>query len=150
SMKQVQEIVARAQRELEGQRVDAAIATLKQAYPVSKWQFMVNSQIDAQIGSILYMTKKFDASEPYLKRAYKKNWVAQAMLGALYYKRKKYEEMNKVFEQATIANKKESLLWNLYAYCVWKSGDRNRAIEILNRALAALPNDQKTQSNLTA
>ncbi|MBA2661850.1 MAG: tetratricopeptide repeat protein [Bradymonadaceae bacterium] len=149
-LKLVQAAVAQAQTELSKQRVSQAIAVLKQAYPLGKWQFFIASQIDAQIGSILYMTQKFDESEPYLKRSFKKNWVSRAMLAALYYKRKKYTEMEKVFDEAVKANKKESLLWNMYAYCMWKAGDRDKAIAVLNRALEAMPEDAKSQTNLNA
>jgi tetratricopeptide (TPR) repeat protein len=150
SMKQVQTIVTRAQAELQSQNIDRGIEVLKSAYPIGKWQFMVTPQIDSQIGSVLYMTQRFDESEAYLKRSFKKNWVSRAMLATLYYKRKKYDEMTKVFEEAVLANKKESLLWNVYAYCTWKSGDKDKAITILNRALKPLPEDEKTKNNLKA
>ncbi len=149
-LNKVQTTVGLAQAELQAQRVERAIALLKQCYPLGKWQFLIKSQIDAQIGSILYMTQKFDQSEPYLKTSFKKNWVARAMLGALYYKRKNYVEMEAVFEEAAKANKKEALLWNIYAYCMWKSGQTDKAIAVLNRATEAVPTDAKTKSNLTA
>ncbi len=150
TLNEVQKTVGLAQAELEGQKTERAIALLKQCYPLGKWQFLIKSQIDAQIGSILYMTQKFDQSEPYLKTSFKKNWVARAMLGALYFKRKNYTEMESVFDEAAKANKKESLMWNIYAYCMWKSGQTDKAISVLNRALEAVPGDAKSKTNLTA
>lgn len=150
TMRQVQEIVTVAQQEFQGQNIDRGIETLKKAYPLGKWQFLVTSQVDSQIGSILYMAQRFDESEPFLKRSFKKNWVARAMLGTLYYKRKKYDLMEQAFEEAVLANKKESLLWNIYAYCIWKSGDRDKAIAILNRAVKALDGEERTEKNLKA
>jgi tetratricopeptide (TPR) repeat protein len=150
TMKQVQAVVTQAQVQFQGQHIDRGIEVLKAAYPLGKWQFLITSQLDGQIGSVLYMAQRFDESEPYLKRSFKKNWVSRAMLGALYYKRKKYDEMEKVFEEAVLANKKESLLWNLYAYCMWKSGNRDKAIIVLNQALKAMPDDEKSKNNLKA
>lgn len=151
-LNKVQIIVGQAQAELQQnpQNTARAIALLKQCYPLGKWQILIKSQIDAQIGSILYMTQKFDQSEPYLKTSFKKNWVARAMLGALYFKRKNYAEMEAVFEEAAKANKKEALLWNIYAYCMWKSGQTDKAITVLNRAVEAVPTDTKSKTNLNA
>ncbi|MFU8806304.1 MAG: tetratricopeptide repeat protein [Bradymonadaceae bacterium] len=150
TLKMVQTTVAGAQAEFQAQNIDRGVDILKAAYPLGKWQFFITSQIDGQIGSVLYMTQRFDEAEPYLKRSFKKNWVSRAMLGALYYKRKKYDEMEEVFNEAVAANKKEALLWNLYAYCMWKSGKRDKAIAVLNRAVEAVPKDEKTKANLKA
>lgn len=150
TMKQVEAIVTRAQQDLQGQNIDRGIEVLKEAYPLGKWQLFVTGQVDAQIGTVLYMSQRFNEAEPFLKRAFKKNWVAQAMLGTLYYKQKKYDKMEAAFKEAVIANKKESLLWNLYAYCMWKSGQRDKAIEVLNQAIEKIGEEKRTQKNLTA
>lgn len=150
SMNAVQEIVSRAQTDIQSQNIDRAVDILKTAYPLGKWQFFIRAQVDGQIGSILYMSQKFGEAEPYLKRSFKKNWVARAMLGALYYKKKKYDEMEVVFEEAVLASKKESLLWNLYAYCLWKSGQKEKSIKVLNRAVDKLDGDDRTEKNLKA
>ena len=150
SMKAVQDVVARAQADIQTQNIDRAVEVLKEAYPIGKWQFFVTSQVDGQIGSLLYMSQKFNDAEPFLKRSFKKNWVARAMLATLYYKKKKYDEMEKVFSEAVLANKKESLLWNLYAYCLWKSGNRDKAITVLNQAVEKLDGDDRTEKNLKA
>lgn len=150
SMKQVEGIMNSAQEEMKNQRIERGVEIMKSAYPIGKWQFLVSSQIDGQIGYILYMSKKFDDAEPYLRRAFKKNWVPRAMLGTLLYKRKKYDEMKEVFEDAVQHNKKEALLWNIYAYCLWKTNERDEAIKVLNRALEHIKADDKTSSNLKA
>lgn len=150
TMKQVQGIIEKAQAQLQQQQIDPAIQTFKEAYPYARWQFLLRSQIDGQIGSILYMAQRFDEAEPYLKNAFKKSWVAQGMLGALYYKRKDFDRMTAAFEEGVKANKKESLLWNLYAYCLWKAKRRDEAIAVLNRAKETLGDDEKTERNLKA
>jgi hypothetical protein len=47
-------------------------------------------------------------------------------------------------------NRKESLLWNLYAWCLWKRGDGEEAMRVLNRGREVLKNDEKIESNLEA
>lgn len=150
TMRQVEAAMLAAQEEMKNQRIDKGLEIMKAAYPLSKWQFFVSSQIDAQVGYVLYMSKKFDESEPYLRRAFKKNWVPRAMLATLLYKRKKYDEMKSVFEETVQHNKKQALLWNIYAYCLWKTNSRDEAIKVLNRGLEQIPNDDKTSANLKA
>ncbi len=150
AMKDLEAYFLKAQEELKGQHIDRAVSILKEAYPLGKKQFLVSAQIDGQIGTILYMSRRFDESEAYLKRSFSRNWVPRAMLGALYYKRKKIDEMRPVFEEAVKHSKKQALLWNLYAYCLWKSNDREGAISVLNRAVVEMPADEKTKSNLKA
>lgn len=150
TMRQVESAMLAAQEEMRNQRIDKGLEIMKAAYPLSKWQFFVSSQIDAQVGYVLYMSKKFDEAEPYLRRAFKKNWVPRAMLGTLLYKRKKYDEMKTVFEETVQHNKKQALLWNIYAYCLWKTNNRDEAIKVLNRGLEQIPNDDKTSANLKA
>ena len=129
TMKQAEEIMTRAQAILQGAQggtmsrspkqveklIGKAIGVLKEGYPLDTWQFWIKAQIDGQIGQLLYMAKKYDQSEKYLKNALKRHWIAKAMLGALYYKKKNHDAMREVFDEAVGANKKEALLWNLYA-----------------------------------
>ncbi len=149
-MKQVEAIVLAAQPELQNRNVERAVDIMKTAYPLAKWQFLLHAQIDGQIGTLLFAAQKFDDAEPFLLRSFKRNWVPRAMLATLYYKRKRHDEMKQVFEEAVEANKKQALLWNVYAYCLWKQNKRSEAIEVLNRAIAHVPDDEKTTRNLKA
>lgn len=165
TMKQAEAIMNRAQEVLQNTSkgggmsrspkqvqkvINQAIGILKEGYPLDKWQFWIKPQIDGQIGQLLYMGKKYDQAEKYLKNSMKRHWIARAMLGALYYKRRDTESMKETFEEAVEANKKESMLWNLYAYCLWKTGKSDEAIEVLNRALEHMEKDEKTRKNLRA
>ena len=150
SFKEMRSYVDKAQEQLQAQNIDQAVDILKNAYPLGKWQFLVKSQVDGQIGTILFTAQRFDDAEPYLKRAFSKNWVAKAMLGVYYYKNQKYDKMREAFEEGVTANKDKPLLWNIYAYCLWKSRNRSDAIDVLNRALEKNENDEKTKQNLNA
>jgi tetratricopeptide (TPR) repeat protein len=150
SMRQVQAVAEQAQQQLQSRNIDRAVEIFKTAYPIGKWQFFVRGQIDAQIGTLMYVAQRYDEAEPYLQNAFTKNWTARAMLGVLYYKRRSFDEMEEVFEGAVQTNKKEALLWNLYAYCLWKSKQRDKAIDVLNRAVDALDGNDQTERNLKA
>ncbi|MEZ4461985.1 MAG: hypothetical protein R3E66_20150 [bacterium] len=104
-MRDLESYFTRAQEELKAQHIDRAVDILKEAYPLGKKQFLVAPQVDGQIGTILFMSRRFDESEPYLKRSFNRNWIPRAMLGVLYYKRKKNEDMKAVFEDAVKHNR---------------------------------------------
>ncbi len=157
-MKEAQDVLATAQasgkpmtsmRQAE-QHMNKAIAILKKGYEHEKWQFFIKAQLDGQIGQLLYMSKKYDSAENYLKNAMKQHWMAHAMLGTLYYKRKDYSSMVDAFEVAVEGSPKEALLWNVYAYCLWKSSQKDKAISVLERALEHVSSDERTRDNLKA
>lgn len=131
--------------------IDEAIEKLKEGYKLAPWQFFVRSQIDAHIGILLYRDKQ-DLNEAikYLERAFQRHWVALAMLAVAYMKKHKPEKMEETFELAVRLNKKEDLLWNLYAYCLNKIKKRDKAIEVLSRARKILPENQRLIDNLVA
>jgi tetratricopeptide (TPR) repeat protein len=140
-----------AQRpEQRNQIVDEAIRRLKVGYAYGKWQFMVHSQIDAQIGIVLYqMRNDINAALPYLEKSFQRNWIAQAMLAVVYMKKHNPDKMKNTFELAIRFNKKQPLLWGVFAYCLNKIKDTDGAIDVLNRGLAENKNNAALQENLT-
>ena len=130
-------------------QVDRVISILKEGYAISRWQFLIEAQINSQIGVILYSVRDFDDAEGYLRNSFFKNWLAQAMLATIYFRRRKYDTMQETFENAVKANEKESLLWAVYAWCLWKNNDRDGAIKVLNRATEVVT-DPRIEANLLA
>lgn len=131
--------------------VDETIKKLQLTYRYTKWQFMIKSQLNAQLGIILYSVKQdTSAAMPYLEKSFKRNWIAQAMLAIILMKKHKPERMEDVFELAVRVNKKQDLLWNLYAYCLQKIKKRDKAIEVLGRARKILPSNNHLIENLIA
>ncbi len=165
TLKQVEAVMSRAQVEMtraqeslmrlgkpptEKQLKDAimgSVKIIKEGYKYKRWQFLVESQINAQVGTLLYAVKEFDGAEPYLRNAFLRNWMAQAMLAVTHFRKKKYDEMKATFEAAVKANKKEALLWSIYAWCLWKNSDREGAIAVLNRAKEHCK-DERVEENL--
>ena len=57
--------------------------------------------------------------------------------------------MDSTFESASKRAGKQGLLWGLWAYLHWKSGNADKAIEILNRGKKELGDkDEKLNTNL--
>ncbi len=131
-------------------RIDDAVTVLREMDKWRAWQPWIGSNVDGQIGMLYYLDKRFGEARPYLEKSFRRNWVARAMLGVSQYKKKEYDAMRQTFEAAVKASKKESLLWNIYAWCELKLGERDRAIAILNRAVEFVESDQRTKNNLTA
>lgn len=131
------------EKDIRAGRADAAIEKMKYGYKYAKWQFLVRQQIDSQIGIILYANKRFDEAVPYLKKALKSNWMAMSMLAAYYYRQKDYSNMLAVMEKSSKANKKDSFTQALYAYFLSETGDVDKAIEVLSKAIKKLPEDER-------
>lgn len=118
---------------LKGQ-TDKAIRRLKEIQDrYGRWQFFLSSTLDGQIGSIYYLKGQFQTAKPYLKRAFVRHWVAKAMLALIYYRERKMDKVNEIFESTTRYVKKAGLLWSLWAYCLWRNGDVEKAINVLVR-----------------
>ena len=131
-------------------KVAKAVKTLEQGLQYDRWQIMVASQVHGQIGILHYMMKDYAAAEPHLAQASSRDPMAQAMRGALHYQRKEWGPMTECFEKAVKAGKKEGLVWAVYAWCLQQTKERDKAIGVLGRAVAANPNDEKLKSALTA
>jgi len=149
--KQLEAVMATAQKEMMARKPDKAVAALEQAFSLARWQFGVASSLHANIGVLLYVQKKFDEAEPHLRKGAAtmiKLWLAQAMLGAILYRRKEYPEMEKVFEAAMRGNKGETLLYGVYAWCENQRGEKKKAIDILQKGVAQNPSDEKLKTLL--
>jgi len=148
TMKKVTAALETAGKDLQGQRFEKAVRELKDALKYGKWQIYVEGQLNAQIGMIYYMKRDFSNAFPYLEKAFFKNWAAMGMLGICYMKRQKKGKMVETFDKALQWTTKESLFWNLYAYCLVECGDTGKAKEILEKGLKKMPGDPHIKENL--
>ena len=132
-------------------RIDDAVAVLQAGIDRWKpWQLFVEGQVCGQIGMLHYLDQRFDLAQPQLEKSSPRNWISKAMLGAIYFRRKRPNEMKEAFESAIRFSPKESLLWNAYAWCLYKRQMRDEAISVLNRAVEKLGAEERTARNLTA
>jgi tetratricopeptide (TPR) repeat protein len=146
--KMLEALVKQAHEVARGGKLDAAVQLLRSGFPLGRWQFLVDSQLNGQIGQLLYLQKKYDEAEPHLAKAWIKDWPARAMLGAQLFRRKQWKEMGEVFEAAVRSNKGEAMLYAVYAWCEDRRDERKKAIEILQRGVAEVKGDDKLKTLL--
>ena len=144
---ELEKIFTRAGDLLKKQQFDKAIEVMKEGYRFSSRQFLVKGSIDGQIGVVQYLRKKNEEAEPLLAAASMQHYIAKAMLGILQWKRGEKKKARETFNLALKTGKKESLLYAVYAYVLVEMGDRNKAIEILNRGLGICKGDERLISN---
>jgi tetratricopeptide (TPR) repeat protein len=155
----VQALSQNAQKELSGQpanvreqkaKVDRSIKILEEGLRYEKWQFMIASEIHAQIGMIKYMVKDLEGAEPHLARANARNYMARALQAALFFQKKDYPRMRASFEEAVKTGKKDPLVWAAYAWCLVQLKEKDDALKVMARAVQTNPTDEKLKSSLTA
>lgn len=149
-LKKINAIMEAAGRDIQGQRIEKAVRTLQEALRFGKWQFSVTGQVHSQIGMIYYMKRDFSNAFPHLQKSFAKNWIAMGMLAVSYMKRNRKDMMIRTFEKAVQWSPKETLLWNLYAYCLNECGDTEKAVKVLERGLKKIPGEERIRSNLEA
>jgi len=146
--KQVEAIVERATHDLQQGRVDNAIRILEGAFAYQRWQFLVAAQLNAQIGAIHFMQRKFKDAEPYLAKAFSRQWNAQGMLASIHFRRHNIDLMVESMERAVKHAKKEALAWGLYAYMLDKAGRREAALEVLQRGAQKCSDSEAIKNNI--
>ena len=144
---ELEKIFARAGELLKKQQFDKAIEAMKEGYRFSSRQFLVKGSIDGQIGVVQYLRKKNDEAEPLLAAASMQHYIAKAMLGILQWTRGEKKKAKETFNLALKAGKKESLLYAVYAYVLLEMGEREKAIEILNKGLGICKGDERLITN---
>jgi tetratricopeptide (TPR) repeat protein len=147
--KQVEEKMGEIEGHAKAARIDKAIACMEALKPMGRWQPGLTSQLEGQIGMLRYAHQRdFEGARPHLERAHARLWQAWAMLAVAHYKKERFDEMHAVFEKAVKRNKTDAMLWIAYAYCEWKRNRRTEAIQVLARAQAACPKDDKVKRQL--
>ncbi len=144
---ELEQIFTRAGEFLKKQQFEKAIEAMQEGYKYSSRQFLVKGSIDGQIGVVQYLRKKNDEAEPLLASASMQHYIAKAMLGILQWKRGEKKKARETFGLALKTGKKESLLYAVYAYVLVEMGERDKAIEILNRGLGVCKGDERLITN---
>lgn len=153
-------------------KFDRAIGLLKQGFMFQKWQVGVGTMLNARIGMLYYtrwmlaqqMGAKKDSSDlkeaiPFLENSRIKGkkakllkalWPAWAMLAVAHYRgRGDVDAAIPVLEDTVGIANKEGLLWNLYAWILWKEKRLDDAVDVLARASQAVPDDKRVANNLS-
>ena len=149
--KKLQAVFLAANMEIQKQHFDRAIEILKEGYRYNKYAFLVQAQIDTQIGIIIYSQKKFGEAFKYLK-----NSNPRIMMGYLMYiigciKNKNTENIDKNIDLLIRFNKKDPFVYSTVAYLYEEElGNRDKALETLTKAAKIMPDNPKIKEHLLA
>lgn len=145
---EIRPIFENAQKMMQQQKWKQAMDILETARPFAKKMFLIDGQIESQLGMIYYYQSKEEDALRHLEKSTSQNWYAMTIFAFLLSKRKQDKEMAEKFELALRFNKKEVLLWNAYAFCLNRIHKTDEAITVLNRALKKLGKNPETEANL--
>lgn len=146
--RRIQPIFEQVQKQIQAGKMQLATKTLEDLLAMSRWQVLLKGQINAQIGSLAFTTGDEAKALHYLSRSSPRVADAQLFLASLYYRRKNFDKAQEVLEKAIGYNKKQVLLYNVYAYLLNKQGKREQAIEQLLRCLKVEKDNESTKDNL--
>jgi tetratricopeptide (TPR) repeat protein len=137
---------SRAQGQGRPPKLDEAREILDGARHLGRWQFLVEAQIEAQLGALDYVMRDFSAARPHLERAFSRNWMAQGMLAAIDFREGQIDAAVKRLEKVSLFARKEATYWGLYAYILAESKRQDEALVVLGRALKILPDNEALKS----
>ena len=147
TMKKVGALMEVAQRDMMANRSDKAVKELLAGLKYGAWQIYVKQQIHSQIGTIYYLKRDFKEAVPYLEKGFVRNWVSMSMLAITYMKKNKTSKMVETFGKAVSGNRKEPMIYAVYAFCMDRIGERGKAVEVLKKGIAKT-SDERLQDNM--
>jgi len=148
TMKKVTTLMEVAQRDMMANRSEKAVKELQNGLKYGAWQIYVKQQIYSQIGTIYYLKRDFKEAVPFLEKGFVRNWVGMSMLAITYMKKNKTNRMIETFGKAVSGNRKEPMVYAVYAFCLDRVGERSKAIEVLKKGIAKTSNEH-LQENMT-
>ncbi len=148
TMKKVGVLMEVAQRDMIANRSDKAIKELQNGLKYGAWQIYVKQQIFSQIGTIYYLKRDFKEAVPFLEKGFVRNWVGMSMLAITYMKKNKTKRMIETFDKAVSGNRKEPMVYAVYAFCLDRIGERGKALDVLKKGIAKTSNEH-LQENMT-
>ena len=146
--KRMEPAMAHMQKQLQAGAHPAAMKSLEEMLPMARWQILLKGQLHAQMGLIALAMDKEDLAMEHLDQAGLRAPDAQLARAALLYRRKKADEADIVLDTAIRANKKQILLYHVRAYMLNREGDKEKALEVLQKAEKVEPSSESTKDNL--
>ena len=141
AMKQVQTL---AERGLD----QPAIESLEAMLPLGNWIPMLKGQLYAQIGMICIRAGDKEKAIESLERASSRVSEGQMFLASLYFKDGEMDKVHRVMKRAIKANKKNVMLYHVYAWMLQKQGDTAAAMAALSLHLKKDKDSAVSKENL--
>ena len=137
------------QKQIQAGQTALAISQLEALLPLSRWQILLKGQIHAQIGLLAYATGDEALAEKHLALSGIRATEARLAYAAMQYRKGNKREALEIVDVAIRANKKQILPYHVYAWMLWKDGDREGAINKLLECQKVEKSNESTQENLS-
>lgn len=136
--RQLEAIMAVVGEDLQAGKTAPARQKLEAARALGRWQFLIDQQVNAQLGAIEYFSRNYKAARPLLQKSWARNWQAVGMLAALELRAGNKAQAVTEMEKAARYGRKDASMWGLYAYVLLETGDRDRALSVVSEGLKVL------------
>jgi tetratricopeptide (TPR) repeat protein len=136
------------QKQIQGGNAKLALKGLEEMLPMARWQVLLKGQLYAQMGSLCFTMGDEGRALAYLNNASARSPDGQLFLASIHYRRKDVAKAREVLDRALRYNKKQMMIYNVYAWMLAREGDREGAIEQLLRALKVEKDNEATKDNL--
>ncbi|MGI6395131.1 MAG: tetratricopeptide repeat protein [bacterium] len=147
--KKLQAVFMEANIFIQKQQFNQAVSVLKGGYKYNRLAFLVKAQIDSQIGIILYTQKKFGEAYKYLQSSNPRIMMGYLMLIIGHIKNNKKDKIDEEINLLLKFNKKDPFAHSAAAYLYEEElKDRDKALEVLTKAVKAMPDNQKIKEHL--
>lgn len=151
--RQVEVIAKAAMAHMQEGRLPAARDTLRSALPLGRWQLLVESQLHGQIGAIDYLEAcslvmqrqvsaskpKFEEARASLSKSWSRDWRSRTLLACVQHRAGEVDAAVATMKAAESSGSGESIFWAVFAYVLNEAKRREEALQVLGRALSALP-----------
>lgn len=144
--KQVEQVAGVAMEQLQTAQqdpsaIDRASAMISSALPLGKWQFLVGSQLQGQLGQLAFMkanmkqSKDLSAAKAHLVQSWSRDWLSQTILAVVLHEDKQPTEALERLEGAKSGGSAQALYWAVYAYISKAAGQEDLCLQVLNEGL---------------
>lgn len=123
---------------------------LKRGFALERWQFLIGSQLHAQLGSLSYMQKDFKTAREHLEKA--DTWLGRytawqplAMLALIKYRDGEGAAAVEQMSKLTFAGSKDALFWALYAVTAHRAKDSEAALRAISEGTEKVPESKELQ-----
>ncbi|MCO4744165.1 MAG: hypothetical protein KC912_05215 [Proteobacteria bacterium] len=128
---------------LEGQRVDEAVALIEKVKTEhGAWVLGLDGQLDAQLGFMQYLQRKWDKALPLLMAGRWRNPVALLGIGAIHFRKKRFEQAWTFMKEAEEAANNDPNIFIVHAVLRMRKGEREQALQALGRGAEACENSK--------
>lgn len=140
--------MAQVQKQAEAGMPQAALQSLRDLLPLSRWVPLLRGQLLAQMGVIAYRLGREDEGIELLGKASPRVADAQLLLASIHYRKGDKQRAFEILKVATLFNKKHSLLHNAYAWLLQREGKDTEALAVLAKFTLKQKADVASNENL--